>query len=897
MPEKASQPWCSTNPLAKRVTVDAVRIAAPCVLLMSVAANAVADPRDAFGFAKKAPAPPMECGDELLRCAQAPDPLAEDGPFSLATWLPAAYLLSLPVGNATHDDVAHYALGTSRDGAGPSVVGGNGLENRWTVDGAPTDDVRTGAAGTRIPLAFLEGIFVTTGGFAARDRTSTGGTIDARLKRGTPAHELSARAWAGVTAPSFRPPVAAQTYQLRKLVVDAGTAVGASVVATGPLGSLWGGKAWYAAGLAPEFDQSKLTFSASGIVDADNDGVPDGLPGVVATRPIGAMTTSPRAWSVPAMVRLGLDREHHHLELTFVGSAGSSTRFLANSTLQAAGIDAVRGVGDGIATWRGQWPSTRARVQAAWHRSVRRESARDPRAANMPQLLSAYVPGSLIDDAELARVCADGTTTDPYPSLVNCPIPIGWFSSGGAGLLADTTGDRPSVTVDVAHRIGANVVRAGATGEDARLITTSRFTGRHQVLSLFPEQTLLRRFVDPNATCPDDPTQPCAYSDTSTLRYRTRYVAAYLEDTWQASPDIAVDGGMRWELMWVGTTLKFSSQLSPRLGWTWDPLGNGQSRLWTSMGRAYALLPTGLGATVLQRAATVDDIAFGNARLRTVNSGTPLPVAPGVSPIAQDELTVGAQVSIARLFTITGWLQGRWLRRGLESTSAGFDNPGRTDGRPALRDTVLGAIEIATPPRAKVVLRAGYVYSRTTGSWLGAYDPRVGAVLYDSTDFNASSVNQLGALPTDGGHQLYVEAQHRGRIGEVDLSAAARFALASGRPRDALGQGDSGIVYLIARGAAGRGPLVSQTNLRFAASWRGVGIALDLFNVFDRENAAGLDPLYTSDSIRPIHGGSAEDLVFLKSNSERPATRRPAFRAVTGFESPISAVLSLYHMF
>lgn len=864
---------------------------------MVCVARATADPRDAFGLPEPPPARPLDCGSDPLQCSHGPDPLADDVPFALATWLPAAYLLSLPVGNATHDDVAGYALGASRDGAGPNFGGGNGLENRWTIDGAPADNVRTGAADTAIPLAFLDGIFVTAGGFAARDRTSTGGTIDARLKRGTARHEVDVRTWAGLSAPSFRPPIAAQSYQLRTLVTDAGPQAGASMVATGPIGALWGGSAWYAAGVAPELTRSKLTFSSGSIVDADNDGVPDGLPGVVTTQPIDTVTTSPRAWSIPAMVRLGFDRANHHVELTLVGSAHSSTRFLANSTLQAAGIDAVTGVGDGIATWRGKWSSTRARIQAAWHRSMRRESARDRNAADVPQLLSAYVPGSLVDDPDLAAACTDGSTTDPYPGIINCPIPIGWFASGGAGLLAEVTGDRPSVTADVAHRIGNNVVRVGATGEDARLITTSRFTGGHQLLSLFPAQVTQRRFADPSGSCPNDPDEPCAYSDTSTLRYRTRYVAGYLEDTWQAAPDIAVNGGLRWELMWVGTTLRFSNQLAPRLGWTWDPLGNGQSRVWTSMGRTYAMLPAGLGATILRRDATVDDIALGTARLRTVNNGAPLAVAAGVQPIAQDELTLGAHVSIAHLFTVTSWLQGRWLRRGLESTPTGFDNPGSADDLPAHRDTVSGALEIATARSAKVVLRVGYMYSRTTGSWTGAHDPRVGAVLYNSTDFDAKQANQRGVLPTDSGHRLYVEGQHRGRVGAVDLSAAARLTLASGRPRDALGESDDGLVYLIERGAAGRGPLVSQANLRLAASWRGFELGLDVFNVFDRSNATNLDSLYTNDSIRPIDGGSAQDLVFLKNTSEQPATRRPAYRAATAFQSPISGVLTLQHTF
>jgi len=874
-----------------------VRIGASCALVVCGAGLAHADPRDAFGFKPKPVEAPIDCGDGRdFGCAAATDPLADAVPYALSTWLPSTYLLSLPVADATHDAVASYALGASRDEAGANFGGANGLENRWTIDGAPADNVRLGGADTRVPLAFLDGILVTAGGFAARDRTSTGGTIDARLKGGTTTHEVDVRVWAGLSAEARHSPITTQAYQLRTLKIDPGPAVSASIVATGPLGAMLGGHAWYAAGIAPALLQTKFAFTASSLVDADNDGAPDGLPGYVTTQLIETTRVSPITWSVPAMARLGLDRGVHHVELTLVGSAGSSARFLSNSTLQAGGVDATNIVADGIATWRGEWKSTHARVQAAWHRNTHREAARDPNAADTPQLLSAYIPESLPDDPLLAKKCSD-TVDDPYPNVPNCPIPFGWFASGGAGPLLDLTADRPSLTADIAHRIDRNVVRAGVTGEDSRLVLESSFTGGEQLRTLFPGEVSQRRYVDENLVCPEDPTKTCPYVDTSTLTYRTRYTAAYVEDTWHAAPDISVDGGLRWELMWVGPAMHLSNELAPRLGWTWDPLGNGQSRVWTSMGRSFAMLPTGLGATILRRDRTADDISFGGSQSRSVDTGLPLLVAPGVEPIAQDELTAGAEIAVKRAFRVTGWLQGRWLRRGLESTPEGFDNPGRVDGMPAIRETTIAAVEISTAPTAKLVLRAGYMYGHTTGSWTGAYDPRGGAVLYNSTDFDVTAVNQNGVLPTDAGHRVFFEGQRRGRLGAVELAVATRFTVVSGRPRDALGDSSDGLIYLIGRGEAGRGPLTTQANVRLAASWRHFDLTLDLFNLFDRRDATNIDQIYAGGAIAPIEGGTPEDLIFLKTASGTPAIRRTAYQVGTAFQSPFSAVLGVHRAF
>src|SRR5262245_59666536 len=246
------------------------------------------DVRDVFGLGKKATQEPLDCSDGTeFPCVVATDPLSEsESIYALSQWLCAKYLLSLPVASATQADVAHYALGANRDEAGPSFAGANGLENRWFIDGAPADGLRTGVADTRIPLTFLDGMWVTSGGFTARDRTSTGGLIDAELKSGTTDHELDAHVWAGWTAAPRQRPIVAKTYFARRGIVETGPDVAPSLVATGPfaaLGNALGGTGWYAAGIAPELDATKFTWTAATITDKDNDGFVDGLPGIVNT--------------------------------------------------------------------------------------------------------------------------------------------------------------------------------------------------------------------------------------------------------------------------------------------------------------------------------------------------------------------------------------------------------------------------------------------------------------------------------------------------------------------------------------------------------------------------------------------------------------------------------------
>lgn len=870
------------------------------VAAFTAVAHADDDPRDAFGFKTKKPAaPPLDCSDgTAFGCTGASDPLAETAsPYTLATWLPASYLLRLPVADAAHDAVAAYALGANHDGAGPSFAGATGLENRWTVEGAPADNVFTGAADTRIPLAFLDGILVSAGGFTARDRTSTGGTIDARLRRGGKTHEVEVRAWAGYTAPNRQRPIAPFTFQVRRGELDIGPEASVHAVASGPLGELLGGRAWYAAGLGAELSSIQLTWTSGIARDINGDGIVDGLPGVVPVDRVDRYSRRPVTWRAPFMLRAGLERGVHSFEATLVGAFSTDTFYLYNSTLQASGTAGRSVIGDGILTWRGTWKDTRARAQLAWHRSTRHQRASDASAARIPQLLTAYVPTSLPGDEQLAAMCDDTSPDDPYPLITNCPVPTGWFASDGAGLLVDTTSDRPSLTADIAHRIGNNVVRVGATAEDSRFVREARFTGGYQVRSLFTEHRSERRFIDRQAICNTELALPCPTIDTSVLRYRTRYTAAYVEDTWQPTKAISVDAGLRWELMWVGPVLHFSDQLAPRLGMSWDPLGQGRSRVWASMGRSFAMLPAGLGPTLIERDRTVDYIVSPFGEARAVDTGAVYSVAPEVEPIAQDELTTGAQVALARTVRATVWMQGRWLRRGLDTTTLGFDNPGRAGGTQAIRETGLVAAELATAPTARLVLRAGYMYGRTIGSWTGAYDPRQGPVLYSGTDFDSTSANLLGRLPTDLGHRTYIEAERNGHIASVPVALAMRLTAGSGRPRSALAEADDGLIYLIPRGSAGRNPFVTQANIRMSARWHGVDITLDLLNVFNRRDAIAVEEVYAVGPLRPIDGGSREDLVWLKTDTGLESARRNNYAHATAYQSPLSAVLGIRQSF
>jgi hypothetical protein len=309
------------------------------------------------------------------------------------------------------------------------------------------------------------------------------------------------------------------------------------------------------------------------------------------------------------------------------------------------------------------------------------------------------------------------------------------------------------------------------------------------------------------------------------------------------------------------------------------------------------MLPAGVGATVTGTTPTVDTLTSSFGGLRTIASGAPVAVVPGVQALAQDEVTAGADAVVIGAVRARVWVQGRRLYRGLDTTADGFDNPGHLSEPAATRETWLVAGELQTAPTAKLVLRAGYTYATTFGNWTGAFDPRQGAVLYAGSDFDASAVNQAGYLPTDLGHRVYVEATRRGHLGPAAAYVSTRLTVASGRPRDVLGDGDLGIIYLIPRGAAGASPMISQADVRLGATWGGFDITLDLLNVFDRHTETSVSSLYASGAIQAIDGGTGADLVFLKDDAGKVPARRTTFDLATAYQPPFSAVLGVHRAF
>ena len=215
---------------------------------------------------------------------------------------------------------------------------------------------------------------------------------------------------------------------------------------------------------------------------------------------------------------------------------------------------------------------------------------------------------------------------------------------------------------------------------------------------------------------------------------------------------------------------------------------------------------------------------------------------------------------------------------------------------PATRETELVAFQLELR-RDTTAIRAGVMWGRAVGTWVGPYDPRQGSNLLQSPAWDFTASNLYGPLPTDPGGRAFVEAERRGALGDVAVSVATRLTVASGRPRDVLASGIEGVVELLPRGSAGRNPVIAQADLRLAAQWHGFSTTLDIFNVFDRRGVTNTDEVYSDDRVRPIEGGSASDLPFLPTDTGGPARRRAAYGLPTAFQAPLAISFGVHKAF
>jgi outer membrane receptor protein involved in Fe transport len=240
-----------------------------------------------------------------------------------------------------------------------------------------------------------------------------------------------------------------------------------------------------------------------------------------------------------------------------------------------------------------------------------------------------------------------------------------------------------------ANLFGAHHIRVGYDREDLHSSDQHGYNGGY--------------FMDINFGTPDGTSLPAqAYARKTVLgsggEYDAEQTAYYAQDSWDLTDDLTIQAGVRldqydYKNRAGESFIKLDDQFAPRLGFTWDPRGEGRDKVYGSYGRYYLPIATntsirevsGEDFHVEYRAVTVNPdgtlvrdangVPVLGARLRS-DAVFALPIAPdprevaasNIDPMFEDEFILGYEHQFAEGM-FDGWRAGlRYINRNLKST-------------------------------------------------------------------------------------------------------------------------------------------------------------------------------------------------------------------------------------
>ncbi len=386
----------------------------------------------------------------------------------------------------------------------------------------------------------------------------------------------------------------------------------------------------------------------------------------------------------------------------------------------------------------------------------------------------------------------------------------------------------------------------------------------------------------------------------------------YVQDDWRITKNLQFNIGARWDLQQAYSINDFkyltlnslADTLQPRVGFIWDFLGNGRSKVFANYAR-FVETPIPLDINVR---ATGEDIQNDwHLNASRLNAGTGAvgiasfgnlgnhftPIDPGLKPQSVNEWTVGLEWGPSSIQDLSFGIRGIYRAQDNVIEDGSFDdgtnyfifNPGRrgSGGQVTTEDLACNDPAIGCFGRASRFYRAieftatkrfsnnwqfigSYVFSSLIGNYEGLFrndngqsDPNITSLF----DLVSLLNNMYGRLPNHRPHQLKFDGSYRWPFG---LMTSASFRAQSGMPFNQLiphflyGDNEG---FGLPRGTAVN-PLTGNTRTPFTTNvdigayypiklseTRELRFTMDWFNVFNTQRAIRQDETYQINSGAP----------------------------------------------
>src|SRR5687768_17482360 len=759
--------------------------------------------------------------------------------------------------------------GRERD---PSVAGSSGPENNYILDGVTVTDPAFGGSGANLPFEFVQELEIKTGAYGADIGKATGGVFNVITKSGT--NEFHGDAFAYFVAESFVREVKSSALPFTGAApngyseVDAGFDIGGPIVKD---------KLWFFGAFNPQY-RKNFFLTQTFLQDVENK----------VTTPFyaGKITWALNQNHTFTFSTFGdFTKQEGHLfgfsgfganPASFRGetqTGGSNYAFRLNSTFSpnfigefSAGLHFQRAntlpeldetlITDRFAVLRN------GAVLPVTETTVFSESVVETDEDGNPTIV---VPG-----IRLAFVEGTGGTVQRN------------FVRGGFGLESFQDRDRIEFAARMQNIFGKHTIKWGFEWADNKYRIDTRSTGGdldfddpdHRVGPNRIENrfAVCARTSTTTITCPSqsrvdnvalliaagqapagvttaalgsvsiNPTNPFLLLDVVRARdfslntqgdfVNTTTQAFYVQEDWKATRNLQVNLGLRWDFQQAygldgGTYLTlndFISNTQPRVGFSWDFLGEGNSKFFMNYAR---FLETPIPLDINVRAGTEvvqNDFNSNVSRLNGLPGAEVLaflgnlgnhatPFDPGLKPQTVDEFTAGVEWGPRGMRELTFGVRGIYRAQDEVIEDGSFDdgntyfifNPGRrgtgtfeTTEDLACNNPEIGcfgparryyrALEISANKRFSNNYQfiASYVYSSLIGNYEGLFrndngqaDPNITSLF----DLVSLLPNTYGRLPNDRPHQFKFDGSYRWPFG---LMTSASFRIQSGIPFNAL---------------------------------------------------------------------------------------------------------------
>jgi len=860
-------------------------------------------------------------------------PLVDTTSTTLGVDLGSEFYKDLPVGR-DYTSLVMVTPGAQNDDSGTAVYGSTGLENSYYIDGANTTGIELGNEGTQLNFEFIDEVQVKSGSYSAEYGRATGSMINVITKSG--GNEFHGDVFGYYTGDSM---------QSDKKGAAASGAVSGTAVRQGFVRSDYG------ADLGGYIVKDRLWFFAAyDRVDNTDDWE--------VTQDFTSVGGPPEGDVLPEDITSDL------------WSAKLTWRITANQSLSAGAF--ADPTDDSGALYALSGPPT--------HYLATITTGGNNYSINYDGIFGQ----NLVVSARLAQHNEENTTDGPGIAMTayydqsnplgNGTRTYGWDDTGsGIGYVENQDFSRDQYNVDVSYFVGnfagSHEFKVGYEYEDLGVTNTSLYTGPEGSNNVGNQ--LVWRFYSSsrgyyyaheffmNERVPVDEITASDIAASRAIDTPSKNYAWYVQDTWQVLNNLSLNLGIRNDRqklynMFGEVSADIKDEWAPRLGFVWDALGNGKSKVFGHWGYFYESIP--MDIVIRSFGGEIDAFIYnysddpndflpapdllGSARIR---GGGVSRVDPGTQGQYIEEWVIGGEYEFA-----PNWAAGikyinRSLPRVIEDALAidgdyYIGNPSEGEmvqtydaaywysypggpGECLNGDPNCHLHDIPAPVRdftgVELTLQkrfsnnfqflTSFLWSKLEGNYDGNFqastgqqDPNLNSA-YDYYDF---SVNNNGRLSNDRPFQFKFDGSYRFDFGlNIGMSAYYR----DGTPITAMGYHNwyrNWELYLSERGAFGRVDSQWEADLHFGyplklGSNLELNILLDVFQVFNNQDTTLNSLRYTVsqdyDVIDP-HTGQNYPALTPENMDARPPTNA-SFNTPSRWQNPRSYRLGLRFSF